>query len=131
MNRLPEINSEIRDSEVPDLREAVGWARRDRDYPALFGCCTFWAAIRNEKGLLIGFGYVAGTGLEHGYMEDILIHPFYQKQGLGKQLVSALLQEAERTGLEIVTVTFAYDHKDFYRSSGFDSCAGGVWRKSV
>ena len=51
------VNLPIQDNEVPDLREAVGWGRRDKDYPALFERCNFWAGARDETGKLIAFGY--------------------------------------------------------------------------
>ncbi|MFJ5760164.1 hypothetical protein ACIQAA_13755 [Neobacillus sp. NPDC093182] len=35
------INLPVSNNEVPDLRESVGWARRDKDYPALFERCNF------------------------------------------------------------------------------------------
>lgn len=113
MNVEVKINLPIGDSEVPDLRESVGWDRRDSDYPALFGRCNFWAGVRNGANKLIAFGYVTGTGLQHGYMEDIIVHPGCHGQGIGKALVSRLLEEADRTGLGIVTVTYAEAHTSF------------------
>ncbi|WP_037288370.1 GNAT family N-acetyltransferase [Saccharibacillus sacchari] len=123
------INPKLRREEVPDLREAVGWGRRDRDFPILFERCNFWAGMKNEKGELIAFGYVAGMGLQHGYMEDIIVHPDYQGQGIGKKLVVRLLEEAEAYGLEIVTLTFEEKNAKFYEACGFQLGMGGVWRK--
>ncbi|EGL19133.1 MULTISPECIES: GNAT family N-acetyltransferase [unclassified Paenibacillus] len=128
MNDEVKINLPIQDFEVPDLRQSVGWDRRDSDFPALLGRCNFWAGVRNEAHKLIAFGYVAGTGLQHGYMEDIMVHPDYHGGGIGKALVSRLLEEADRTGLEIVTVTFAEAHASFYEKSGFKPCPGGLWK---
>jgi hypothetical protein len=73
------INMPISNNEVPELRELVGWGRRDKDYPSLFERCNFWAGVRDEYNKLIAFGYVCGMGLEHGYMEDIIVHPEYQR----------------------------------------------------
>lgn len=118
----------MRNEEVPHLREAIGWGRRDEDFPLLFERCNFWAGAKNEQGKLIAFGYVAGMGLQHGYMEDIMVHPDYQGQGIGQQLVKRLLEEAREYGLEIVTLTFERKNADFYESCGFQIGAGGVWR---
>ncbi len=123
------INLPIRNHEAADLRELVGWERRDGDFPALLERCNFWAGLRDVNGTLIAFGYICGTGLLHGYMEDIIVHPDYQNQGVGIALVNKLLEEAERMGLEIVTVTFAAEHTGFYEKSGFIPCPGGLWRK--
>ncbi|WP_328803718.1 GNAT family N-acetyltransferase [Paenibacillus puerhi] len=114
--------------EVPNLRESIGWDRRDGDYPLLFERCLFWASLRNEDEELIAFGYMTGPGIEHGYLEDVIVHPNYQERGIGNRLVKALLQEAEKQGICIITVTFQDKHKEFYESCGFTACSGGVWR---
>ena len=84
----------------------IGWGRRDKDFPILFKRCNFWAGVRNENNKLIAFGYVVGMGLEHGYMEDIIVHRDCEKMGISVELVRKLLSEAERYGLEIVTLTY-------------------------
>ncbi|MCK1995294.1 GNAT family N-acetyltransferase [Peribacillus muralis] len=129
MNYKVIINMPISNHEIPKLRELVGWGRRDKDFPTLFKRCNFWAGVRNKNNKLIAFGYVAGTGLEHGYMEDIIVHPDYQKMGIGVELVRELLRESERYGLEIVTLTYEPKHKNFYETCGFTPCSGGLWKK--
>ncbi|RTR31454.1 GNAT family N-acetyltransferase [Robertmurraya yapensis] len=128
MNYKVLINMEIENHEVPELRALVGWGRRDKDYPAIFERCNFWAGVRDENQKLIAFGYVCGMGLEHGYMEDIMVHPEYQGNGIGVALVKALLQESERFGLGIVTVTYEEKNTNFYKTCGFTPGAGGVWQ---
>ncbi len=120
------VNLPIEDHEVPDLREAVGWGRRDKDYPTLFERCNFWAGSRDENNNLVAFGYVCGMGLEHGYLEDIIVHPNNQKQGIGVVLVTTLIEEARRFGLGILTVSFDEHNANFYRTSGFAISSGGV-----
>ncbi|MCP3760956.1 GNAT family N-acetyltransferase [Domibacillus sp. A3M-37] len=123
------VNLFIADHEVPDLREKIGWDRRDQDYPLLFERCHFWAGARHDDGRLIAFGYVCGMGLQHGYMEDILVHPDFQGQGMGQMLVKRLLEEARQAGLEIVTLTFEKEKAGFYEKCGFKLSGGGVWQK--
>lgn len=84
--------------------------------------------VRDENEKLIGFGYICGMGLEHGYMEDILVHPDYQRKGIGHELVKKLLTESDQRGFEIVTVSFTEEHERFYTTSGFTLCSGGVWK---
>ncbi|MEK4669381.1 GNAT family N-acetyltransferase [Niallia sp. FSL R7-0271] len=120
------VNLPIENHEVPDLREAVGWGRRDKDYPSLFERCNFWAGGRDELGKLVAFGYVCGMGLEHGYVEDIMVHPSKQKQGIGMELVTALIAEARQFGLGILTVSFDEHNANFYKTSGFTVSSGGV-----
>ncbi|MFD2130779.1 GNAT family N-acetyltransferase [Pseudogracilibacillus auburnensis] len=113
-------------NEVPELRELVGWGRRDEDYPILLERCNFWAGVRNENNKLIAFGYVCGMGLEHGYMKDIIVHPENQGQGIGVDLVKELLRESERFGLSIVTVTYEESNTNFYKTCGFKLGSSGV-----
>ena len=128
MNYKVIINMPISNHEVPVLRELVGWGRPDKDYPKLFERCNFWAGVRDGTNKLISFGYVAGM-VEHGYMEDIIVHPNYQKIGIGMELVRELLRESKRYGLEIFTLTYDSKHKSFYETCGFTTCSGGVWKK--
>ena len=130
VNYEVKINIPISNIEVPELRELIGLGRRDKDYPALFGRCNFWAGVRNENNKLIAFGYVCGMGLEHGYMEDIIVHPKYQGQGIGVKLVKELLRESERFGLGIVTVTYEEINTNFYKTCGFTVGSGGVWQSN-
>ncbi|MFC0273560.1 GNAT family N-acetyltransferase [Metabacillus herbersteinensis] len=128
MNYKVIINIPISNNEVPELRELVGWGRRDTDFPTLFERCNFWAGVRDKNNKLIAFGYVCGMGLEHGYMEDIMVHPKYQGKGIGVKLVKELLRESERFGLGIVTVTYEENKKNFYKKCGFTIGSGGVWQ---
>jgi ribosomal protein S18 acetylase RimI-like enzyme len=128
MNYKVFINIPINKNEVPELRELVGWGRRDEDYPLLFERCNFWAGVRNENDILIAFGYVCGMGLEHGYMEDIIVHPDYQEKGIGSKLVKELLREAKRFGIRIVTVSYEENKTNFYKRCGFTTGSGGVWQ---
>ncbi|WP_032122438.1 GNAT family N-acetyltransferase [Clostridium amazonitimonense] len=123
------INLEIQNHEVPALRQAVGWEGRDSDYPVLFEHCLFWAGLRDKNGNLIAFGYMVGPGIEHGYLEDVIVHPSYQGKGIGNALVKRLMKEAEDRGISIVTVTLEESNRSFYEECGFASCPGGVWRK--
>jgi ribosomal protein S18 acetylase RimI-like enzyme len=128
MNYKVIINIPMFNNEVPELRQLIGWGRRDKDYPIVFERCNFWAGVRDENRKLIAFGYVCGMGLEHGYMEDIIVHPEYQKQGIGVELVKELLRESERFGLGIVTVTYEEHNTSFYKACGFTPGSGGVWQ---
>lgn len=122
------VNGPVAPHEVPALRAAVGWSHRDEDYPVLLERCQLWCTARNA-GILVGFGYITGMGLEHGYLEDVMVHPDYQGDGIGRALVQTLLKGALDAGIEIVTTTFQELHLSFYRSCGFTPCHGGVWRR--
>lgn len=60
MKYTPIINLPLANHEVPNLREQVGWDRRDQDYPALFERCNFWAGVRNEATSLLPLAIFVG-----------------------------------------------------------------------
>ena len=123
------INLPLARHEVPDLRQQIGWDRRDSDYPVLLERCLFYAGSRDDQGQLIAFTYICGMGLQHGYLEDVMVHPSMQGRGFGQQLVQNLLEHAGQKGVEIVTATFATEHRSFYQKCGFTTGNGGVWHK--
>lgn len=121
------LNGAIADSEVPSLRESIGWGGRQQDYPQLFELCNFYAGIREDvTGQLVAFGYVCGMGLEHGYIEDIIVHPEHQRKGLGKKLIQALIKESRRQKIGILTLSTDEDTAAFYQACGFDLEVSGV-----
>lgn len=61
-------------------------------------------------------------------MEDIIVHPQFQKKGIGVMVVRTLLTEAERVGLEIVTVSYEENKTNFYQAGGFTTGSGGLWQ---
>ncbi|WP_066189593.1 MULTISPECIES: GNAT family N-acetyltransferase [Gracilibacillus] len=123
------INSDISKSEVPDLRESVGWDRHDQLYPELLDHIYFWGAVRDHQGKLIAFGYVSSPGNLHGYMEDIIVHPDYQRKGIGVKLVRRLLEEANLRKLDHVSATFQEKHQAFYKRCGLKPCSAGIWKR--
>lgn len=125
------INLKIHQHEVPDLRESVGWERRDKDYPCLLQRVLFWAGARSNSGQLIAFGYVTGPGIEHGYLDDIIVHPCHQRTGIGMKLVRGLLNEAKKQEISIITVTFSPEHEPFYVKCGFNTSRAGIWLRNI
>ena len=49
MNYKVIINIPMFNNEVPELRQLIGWGRRDKDYPIVFERCNFWAGVRDEN----------------------------------------------------------------------------------
>lgn len=122
-----ELSLSLNAVDVPDLREAVGWGRRDDDYPGLLARCLYWGGCRSTDGRLVAFGLMISTGFEHAYLEDVMVHPAHQRRGIGRSLVVGLMQEAQRRRIPIVTITHQAAHAAFYAACGFKPCPGGVW----
>jgi GNAT superfamily N-acetyltransferase len=103
------------------LREAVGWGRLDEQMTAsglshaLFTVCVL------HEGKVIGCGRVIGDGGLYFYLQDIMILPAFQGQGLGKRLVKAILAYLDAHALPgaFVGLMAARGVSTFYTQFGF------------
>lgn len=66
---------------------------------------------------LVGFARVISDHIFHAYIEDVMVHPNYQRQGIGQLLVSRLLEALPDIG----TITLFCREKlvPFYETQGF------------
>jgi len=86
----------------------------------------FLYAAFDDAARVIGYGggYVAGPDLHIGELD---VHPDWQRQGIGRRIVTAMLQEARARQLDGVTLTtdrFAPFNAPFYASLGFRGVEG-------
>ncbi len=85
---------------------------------------VFWVALLDSR--LIGCAiYAQRNGLP--YIRQVVVSPEYQKQGIGRQLVRAIEQEARRHNQKKL---YLYAHKDvylFYTKLGYETT--GPWMK--
>ncbi|GHO56792.1 GNAT family N-acetyltransferase [Ktedonobacter robiniae] len=66
---------------------------------------------------LVGFARVVSDHIFHAYIEDVMIHPTYQRRGIGQLLVSRLLEALPN----VKTITLFCQEKllPFYEIQGF------------
>ncbi|WP_019507067.1 GNAT family N-acetyltransferase [Pleurocapsa sp. PCC 7319] len=121
------VNSDcaVQPNQLEDLCSAVGWSRRplNRVQQALDNSFSYIAAwhIHNQEQRLIGFARAVSDGTFHATMLDILVHPNFQNRGLGKTIVTNLIEQLRQSGVKDITL-FASPHiVDFYHKLGFIS----------
>jgi ribosomal protein S18 acetylase RimI-like enzyme len=108
-------------AEYNRLIKAVGWPTRD---PAaveaglartLFTVC----AISGDK--VVGMGRIVGDGAIVNYIQDVIVLPAYQKQGIGEKIMLVLmghLSEHATSGSDVILIT-RRDNVDFYKRYDF------------
>lgn len=118
-----QYTDEMTGEEYNELRTSVGWrpitegqAKRGLEHT------TFLAAVRDNGKIvamgrmLFDFGYTA-------YLGDVIVHPEYQGQGIGKQIVESLIGRTMDSAFEGEPVMFilvaAKDKESFYEKMGF------------
>ena len=120
-----DFDASVSPAALADLRQSVGWNRMQRDLadPRLrdyFRLCAF------DGALLVGFASVVSNGVTDAYIQDVMVHPDYQRQGVGTQLMERVLARLEAEGVYMVSVIYGEETlRPFYEKFGFFTMLAG------
>lgn len=113
------LNDSLGDEEVLELYKANAWSSAEKPQQLL-------AALRNSHALvtarvagrLVGLGNAISDGHLVVYFPHMLVHPDFQRQGVGRAMMGALMERYE--GFHQKMLTADGDAVEFYRSMGFE-----------
>lgn len=120
-----EFNAPVSAAALADLRQSVGWNRMERDLsdPKLenaFHLCCF------DGDRLVGYVAVVSNGVTDAYIQDLMVHPDYQHQGIGSQLVQRTLDRLRADGIYMVSVIYGEaELQRYYEEFGFTTMLCG------
>ena len=75
---------------------------------------------------LVGFVNLAWDGGFHAFILETTVHPKFQKQGIGSELVKRAVKEARAANCEWVHVDYEAHLESFYKACGFRASYAGV-----
>ena len=120
--------------DVLPLYQAVGWTNYTNQpqmlEQALSHSLATYLARDGEK--IVGLVRLVGDGFSSVFVQDLIVLPSYQRQGIG----SALMKQALADYKDVYQVQLATDESEktlgFYRSLGFETlssfqCTGMIW----
>ena len=109
--------------ELEQLLQAVGWGRRPlrRVKRALDNSLLKVGLWQHDSRFprLVGFARCTGDGVLHATVWDVAIHPVYQGFGLGKELMSYVLQSLKEMNIQRVVLFADPGVVSFYKSQGW------------
>ena len=116
------------------LRESVGWQlfSRNQMQQALDASLYTVAAVENNQP--VGMGRLTGDGM-YFLMADIVVHPAFQKCGIGTNIINMLLKYVEEktpiAGRSSILLIAEKGKEPFYEKLGFkviphDFCGTGM-----
>ncbi len=114
-----EFDAPVSSSALADLRQSVGWNRMERDLasPKLhnaFHLCAF------DGDRLIGYTAVVSNGVTDAYIQDVMVHPDYQGQGVGRHLMQRTLNRLCTEGIYMVSVIYGEESlQQYHEGFGF------------
>ena len=120
--------------DILHLYQAVGWTNYTNQpqmlEQALSHSLVIYVALDGDT--VVGLIRLVGDGFSSVFVQDLIVLPSYQRQGIG----SALMKEALEDYKEVYQVQLATEQTEknvgFYRSMGFETlstydCTGMIW----
>lgn len=120
--------------DVLHLYQAVGWTNYTHQpemlEQALSHSLVIYLALDGDA--VVGLIRLVGDGFSSVFVQDLIVLPSYQRQGIG----SSLMKEALKDYKDVYQVQLATEQTEknvgFYRSMGFEilstyNCIGMIW----
>lgn len=114
-------NESININDLADLYNSVGWYTYTRDLNVLqralgrsFYVLTVWSGE-----MLVGLLRAVGDGETILYIQDILVKPEFQRQGIGSLLMNTLISDFKNVRQKVLMTDNRPETISFYRKCGF------------
>jgi len=109
--------------ELEELCDSVGWARRPlrkvkKALEFSFLIVSMWE-VKGAKRRLIGFARATSDHAFNATIWDVVVHPDFQNQGLGKALMRYIIRKLRSEDISNITLFADPQVIDFYRRLGF------------
>jgi len=107
--------------EFNKLRSEIGWGNTDADMAKMSLDNSLFHVTIRDKTKLIAMGRIVGDGAMYFYVQDIVVHPEYQKRGLGHkvmQYIESYLSGTTKKGATIGLLS-AKGKEGFYARFGY------------
>ena len=107
--------------EVLALYKSVGWSMYTRDPARLERALTHSLTVLSayEGKQLVGLIRAVGDGETILFIQDLLVLPEYQRRGIGKQLIEALLARLPEVRQRVLLTDDDPKTRSFYKAAGF------------
>nr|YP_009293729.1 GCN5-like N-acetyltransferase [Rhodymenia pseudopalmata]AOM64411.1 GCN5-like N-acetyltransferase [Rhodymenia pseudopalmata] len=124
------LNDKIDLYDLEKLCDAVGWVRRPIKKVKVAIDHSFLTASlfyeKNQQQQLIGFARVTSDCAFNATIWDVVIHPNFQGQGLGKALMDQTIRYLRHADISTITLFADPNVVTFYRNLGFVADPDGV-----
>lgn len=110
----------FRTEEILPLYRSVGWTRYtkrpDMLKEAVRHSLKVLAAYDGDQ--LVGLIRAVGDGFSILYIQDLLVHPAYQRRGIGTRLLRAMLDQYQGVCQKVLLTDNTEQTNAFYRAAG-------------
>ena len=118
------MNESVSIQAIADLRQSVGWNRMEYAYNDPNMNSYAHIAVYDE-GKLIGFVDSVSNGVTDAYIQDLMVHPDYQGQGIGTALMNSMIAHLNAKPIYMISVIYEPALSSFYKRFGFFEMLSG------
>ena len=117
-------NETVSAKALSDLRESVGWNRMEDEYnnPLM---TSYYHIAAYEADNLIGYIDSVSNGVTDAYIQDLMVHPDYQGNGIGTELMNRMIAFLKSKHIFMISVIFEDSLRSFYSRFGFTEMFSG------
>jgi GNAT superfamily N-acetyltransferase len=103
------------------LRESVGWACPGKEDIAVGLKNSLFAVCIESNGSLIGYGRIVGDDAFTVYIQDVIVLPPYQRQGIGTIIMNEIMKNIKSRYCKgcMVCLMASKGKEAFYEKYGF------------
>ena len=86
-----EYNKPVPVKALTDLRQSVGWNKMVNEYKNPLLTSYFHIAVYENESL-IAYVDCVSNGVTDAYIQDLMVHPSYQGNGIGTALMNKMIE---------------------------------------
>ena len=120
-----EYSPHLKAEQIAGLRELVNWDGRVEKFKQKLGNTYFCVACFADDAL-VGYVDVVSDGVDDAYIRDLVVHPDYQRRGIGSKLLDMVITRVRANDIKTLNVVFEPKLQGFYKKANFVIVSGGV-----
>lgn len=107
--------------EYNDLRKSVDWPTFAPNLVERALANSLFSVVARDDGHILGMGRIVGDGAIYLHIQDVIVRPEFQRQGIGRLIMKELLSFAEKAGGKYTNVGLmcSKGREEFYKDFGF------------
>ena len=118
MNLTYRDNTQVSAKQIAELRRRVGWNGMESCYdnPHMV---SYYHIACYDGDKLIGYVDTVSNGVTDAYIQDLMVDPAYQGQGIGTALMNRIIAKLKENKIFMISVVYEEKLLPFYKSFGF------------
>jgi GNAT superfamily N-acetyltransferase len=117
-------------AEYNQLRKCVGWSTfEERLIKTGLSNSLYSVMVTDSEGSVVGMGRIVGDNAIYMHLQDIIVRPEYQRKGIGRMIVLALLDYVYSHGGHNTNIGLmsSKGREKFYEGFGFVERPNEKW----